>query len=154
MGSPGEEQDSFAPVGGLLNLRLGGDGSQAPLPPLAPTMHNIVSGADGDVEINPALNTGMSTASMYGNDAKTSDGLGSKVSLWDLRCDVKTLVDCAKGPSVLVPVEMLQLLRTVMREHVRHRKVQRGLAQQAKVRHEMASAGNLHSCRAGAACEC
>lgn len=148
-----EDDSAYAPSGSVLNLRLGGDGSQAPLPPLAPNLAIVVSHADlGDNDsysVNPALNTGMSTASMYEpNKLKTSDGLGSKVSLWDLRCDVKTLVETADGPLVQVPVEMLQRVREIMREHVGHRRLQRGLTQQAKVR--LARFHSMHGASAAA----
>jgi hypothetical protein len=135
MGSP-EEDDTFA-TGGFLNLRLGDNGNSA-LPPLAPSFHNLGSLDGGDNETNSVLQTGMSTASLYGPSGlesnKTTDGLGSKVSMWDLRCDIISLIEGAKGaPSAEVSIDVLERMRTVMRDHVRHRKIQRGLAMQAKV---------------------
>lgn len=139
MGSPGEEggEDSFAASGSFLNLRLGDNGNSA-LPPLAPNMHSLAGSVDVDNDTHSALQTGMSTASMYGGAldtvTKTSDSLGSKVSMWDLRCDILSLLEGAKGaPTAEVSIDVLERMRHVMRDHIRSRKVQRGLAQQAKV---------------------
>lgn len=147
MGSP-EEDDTYAPSGSFLNLRLGDNGNSA-LPPLAPTLNHFVGSVDHDHDTHSALQTGMSTASMYGSglDTKTtSDGLGSKVSLWDLRCDIISLLDSAQGaPTAEVSIDVLERMRSIMHDHVRHRKVQRGLAMQAKVCH-------LSSFAHGAAC--
>lgn len=136
MGSAGEEKvdDSYAPSGSFLNLRLGDNGHSA-LPPLAPSLSNLVGSIDADNDTCSALQTGMSTSSMYGGgETKTSDSLGSKVSMWDLRCDIISLLEGAKGaPTAEVSIDVLERMRVVMRDHVRHRKLQRGLAQQAKV---------------------
>lgn len=139
MGSAGEERadEAYAPSGSFLNLRLGDNGNSA-LPPLAPSLNNLVGSMDADNETYSALQTGMSTASMYGSGlettTKTSDSLGSKVSMWDLRCDIISLLEGAKGaPTAEVSIDVLERMRVVMRDHVRHRKLQRGLALQAKV---------------------
>jgi hypothetical protein len=135
MGSP--EEDTFAPSSSSLNLRLG-DTDNSALSPLGPQLHNLRGSVDD--ENLSALQTGMSTASMYGSGldtiTKTCDSLGSKVSLWDLRCDVIALIEGSGGaPTAEVSIDVLERMRIIMRDHVKHRKVQRGLAMQAKVRH-------------------
>lgn len=67
-------------------------------------------------------------------EARTSDSLGSTVSLWDLRCELLQVLDSARGASTVpVPTDALERIRLVMREHVRHRLVRRALVQKTKV---------------------
>jgi hypothetical protein len=69
--------------------------------------------------------------------ARSSDSLGSRTSLWDLRCEILSLLEKSRGAVVEVPKNVLQRVRMVMREHVRHRMDRRALAQRTKVRFEV-----------------
>lgn len=119
----------------VLNLRLSTslDGSAASTPAVSAAC--APPAADAGVDKARTL---YSTASMYGaldtQRSCTADALGSKVSLWDLRCEVKTALEASTG-AVEVPIraDTLQRILDVMREHVHHRKTQRVLKKEAKV---------------------
>lgn len=118
----------------VLNLRLSTN-LDALSPDSGPAVSSACAPAPSAADGVRAL---YSTASMYGGlDTQrscTTDALGSKVSLWDLRCEVKTALDTSTGAAeVPVRSDTLQRILDVMREHVHHRKTQRGLKKEAKV---------------------
>ena len=88
-----------------------------------------------------ALHSHVSTASFYNlhrsssvdtQNLRHSDA--SKVSLWDLRNDVKAAAAAAESNegSISVPADLLQRMLLVMREHVQHNKVQRSLRRELR----------------------
>lgn len=120
----------------VLNLRLSTN-LDAMSPSSGPAVPSACAPAPSAADGVRAL---YSTASMYGGlDTQrscTTDTLGSKVSLWDLRCEVKTALDTSTGVAeVPIRADTLQRILDVMREHVHHRKTQRVLKKEAKVSH-------------------
>ena len=67
-------------------------------------------------------------------EAGTDSNVTSKTSLWDLRCELVSLLGSAHGaPTVEVSTGVLQRLKSAMREHVKYRIERRVFEQRRKV---------------------
>jgi hypothetical protein len=80
-------------------------------------------------EMDVVLKSSVSASGLLDAEA------GPKVSLWDLRADVKgALAATSDASTVELPRATVVRMLEVMREHVGHRQVERALRKDAKVR--------------------
>jgi hypothetical protein len=124
----------------ILNLRLNHPlHSKAVGPRQSPRQTCSTFGGDGD---NYGLMTARSTALAYnalqtGLSAVATRDASAGVSLWDLRCDLKAIlqeISARSDTSADVPFDVLQRMLCVMKETLQQRRVLRGLKREAKVR--------------------